>query len=263
MAQGWCIMTEIHGLLQTVDGRAMPPSDALRRLQAIGFPIIPNSRCTLREIEGTLKQLEIHGPAICEHGAVLHTGQDARAVCLSPTQDVAMIRKTLKTLRQQYGWQFRYLEELDDRQVAGLLGCEPRLVTGKRQRLGSEWLIWEDVPQKLGDFQQALAEAGLRLQEEHYGWVVLPEIIQRNTAMEALCGDPQHRKIHILALGNDEADLPMLQAADIPVSIPADNETPAPALQHPNLIVAPAPGLLGWSVVVERWLELVRRSPDA
>ncbi len=257
MPRGWCIMTEVDGLLQDANGHAVPASDVLRKLVDTGFPIIANTRCTLREIQGTLRQLGIHGPAICEHGAVLYTGEDERAVCLSPAQDVAMIRKTLKALRQQHAWRFRYMEELDDRQIAGLLECPPQRVSGKRQRLGSEWLIWEDRPEKLGTFQQALEEHGLRLQEEHFGWVVLPADIRRNTAMEVLCGDQQHRKIHILALGNDEADLGMLAAADIPVTIPAQQGEAPPRLQHPNLIEAPAAGILGWSVVVDRWLELL------
>jgi len=250
-------MTEVEGLLQDASGKAVTPSDAFIRLRKTGYPVVPNSRCTLREIAGTLKSLGLDGPAICEHGAVLHTGEDERAVCLSPGQDVAMIRRTLKDIRKRSGWRFRYMEELDDRRVAGLLECPRERVAGKRQRLGSEWLIWEDQPELLGAFQQVLAEQGLRLQEEHFGWVVLPELIRRHTAMEALCGDREHRKVHILALGNDEADLSMLSAADIPVTIPADSDSPPPMLDHPNLIQAPAPGILGWSVVVERWLELI------
>lgn len=263
----WVIFSDLDGTLLDHDTYCMEAArPQVERLAHLRIPLIVASSKTLAEV----RALALPGPPqplILESGAVLAVpehyfpGFDGdgcedgyRLVCYSPPRE--RILRLLGELREM-GFAFDGFADWGDEGIArrtGLSSAQARLA---RQRRGSEPILWQESPRRRADFEQALAERGLRLDEGGRFLHVLGVGADKGRAMRGLLG---LYRLHdwpvraTMALGDSPNDLGMLHNADRPVVVRHPDGSWLDAASVPRAVYTRGIGPHGWHEAVGQLL---------
>ncbi|BBP43715.1 HAD-IIB family hydrolase [Thiosulfativibrio zosterae] len=250
------IFTDLDGTLlnhHTYDYAAVCP--ILARLKAANIPVILNSSKTLAELEAWQSKLSLPLPLIAENGGVLqvlnNTGTGVNKILIG--QPYAEIRSYIKHLRKHYHWQFEGFGDWTVSEVMGHTGLHSNDAVLAMEREVTEPILWQDSPENLELFKQALAAEHLVLKQGGRFYHVMGNH-DKADAMHFLvnkeyfsCG--QH--CQTIALGDSENDLSMLNYADFAVVLP---NASGRVLEVSNAIYASDPAPMGWVNAVESLL---------
>lgn len=229
---------------------------ALAKLDELGVPLILNSSKTAGEVRALHTALGNRSPYVVENGAGIQVpaGNAAggeRTISIGLGRD--MILSHLHGLRQRHGYRFTGFADLDADQLVGLTGLEPEEAAEALAREFSEPLVWEDTEERFLTFCASLREAGLSVTRggrfihvasgcskgDALGWL--------RDHYRSADGAP-----FVMALGDGENDVPMLEASDYPVVI-ASPVNAAPRVRHPAVRYMEEAGPLAWNrAVLER-----------
>lgn len=243
------VVTDLDGTLldhHTYDFRpAMPALACLRQLK---IPCILNSSKTFDEMLLLREKLNNHDPFVCENGgAVFIPRAQGHGFNSEMTgSSYSSILKTLSQLRQQ-GFHFRGFNDMTATEVAALTGLSTDDAELARRRHASEPIVWQDDGQQLEEFASALSCHNLRLLKG--GRFI--HVMGTNDKSEAVTFFRNYYQqqwqtdVRVIALGDGENDLAMLEAADFPIVIPAESSTLQPA--NPATIIAAHKGPKGFN----------------
>ncbi|XTZ39916.1 mannosyl-3-phosphoglycerate phosphatase-related protein [Salmonella enterica] len=222
------IFTDVEGTLcdsHTGDWHAA--ADWLSRLCEHQIPIILCSSKTAAEMIALQKTLGLQGlPLIAENGAVIQLDerwQDddnfPRIITGSPHEEIA---KVLSQLRHDHGWKFTTFAELDEHVLAELTGLTVAQASLARLQEASETLIWRDGDAEMADFDQALAQLGLRFVQGARFWHVLDERGGKDQAVDWLTRQFHHKTgkhYFTIGLGDGPNDAPLLDSVDYAIVV--------------------------------------------
>lgn len=229
---------------------------AIDRLQALEIPLILNSSKTAHEMLQIRKQLHNSHPFIIENGSavMLPKGENLEECSLGMNR--AEILTIIHTLREQYAFAFSGFADMDIEALMAHTGLSMESATLAMQRQFTEPLLWQDSDKQLQMFADKIESEGLNLIKGGRFWHV-SGTADKGKALYLLRDYYQQQKGQeplILALGDSENDLPMLQAADYAVLV----KSPArdfPAFTHKNLRRTQEYGPAGWNTSVLQILE--------
>ena len=263
-------MTERHTVVFTdLDGTLLDHSDysfsaaepALERLHQLAVPWVLNTSKTRAELMSLKQRLNNPWPLIVENGAavVIPAGgaidgmEDCHRVDGLACYEFAPRRE--RVLELIHGWRYSHCfdfsgfadwdeHELSD--IAGLPVSDARLALNRNY---SEPILWQDSEEQYQRFLDMLAAEGLQALSGGRFIHIMGQC-DKGTAMRWLAprliaADSQPR---VIALGDSDNDLAMLQAADIAVIVRRPHRPPlAVADAQGKVIVTDDVGPLGWN----------------
>lgn len=223
------IFTDLDGTLlnhHTYDYDAVCP--LLAKLQELEIPLVLNSSKTLSELEVWRQKLKLNAPVIAENGGVIlvPSGDNEQTILIGRPYEE--IREVIQALRNKHGWKFEGFGDWTLAEVMNHTSLRTREATLAKEREVVEPILWEDTDEALSAFQQALAEHQLQLKKGGRFWHVMG-YHDKADAMQFLvnkeyfsCGND----CTVVALGDSDNDLSMLNYAQIPVVMPRVNGEP-------------------------------------
>lgn len=270
------LFTDLDGTLldhYTYSAGAAQP--ALNALAERAVPWIPNTSKTFAELEPLRLALAHTGPFVVENGAAIYLPRTSRWSSAEPLasdrKPLASDRKLLASdgdyrtkcfgrerddlleqlepYRKQY--RFRGFSEMEADELVSLTGLQPEEAQLALERKYSEPLFWQDSEEALDKMRASVRAAGLKLVRG--GRFV--HLMGQHDKADALKWmrdliSRQGRQPLVVALGDGENDLDMLNAADIPVVIRSPVHPPITPENTENLILTEETGPEGWNRAV-------------
>lgn len=218
------IFTDLDGTLlnhHNYDYEGICP--LLSELKTQGIPVILNSSKTLAELDQWQQKLALEPPVIAENGGVvlLPDGETTSKVLIG--RPYAEIRSILKHLRKVNGWEFEGFGDWTVADVMNKTGLRAKEATLAKEREVTEPILWQDSEEHMQKFLALLEQEDLTLKKGGRFYHVMGKH-DKADAMQFLvnkeyfsCGS----LCKIVALGDSDNDLAMLNYADIALVLPA------------------------------------------
>ncbi len=251
------IVTDMDGsLLDHYDYSFTAAREALSEIRRRDYPLILASSKTRAEMMQWQARLKIKHPFICENGAAICTPQGDEVTSEALAPDRERVLDILRQLRDSERFRFRGFSDCSTEDIALMTGLSLEQAALAAQREYSEPIQWQDKPERLAEFSEALAAHELQgLQGGRFLAVSGP--CDKSLAMAQL--KARYDNVITVALGDSPNDLSMLAAADIAVLI-ASARSPAMDVHCPGrLIRTTQAGPAGWQeamgTLLTEWLQ--------
>lgn len=259
------VLTDLDGTL--LDSRTYQCDQAhetLEELRARGIPVVLVSSKTWAEMKLIRDHLRNNHPCIVENGGALlipvgYFPFPLLTAVVSETYHIVkfgtpyvVLRNALKEVAQETGLVLKGYGDLSAEEVALQTGLSHAQAMLAKRREYDEPFIIESVSTMPTVLAAAITSRGLRwtkgdrwhhLTGPHDKGEAVSHLIQYYRQAAA----SQGQQCTTIALGNSLNDLPLLQAADIPVLVQREDGSYEASIDLPGLIRAPAPGPRGWS----------------
>lgn len=259
------IISDLDGsLLNHHDYAYSDAAEALNIIWENKIPLILNSSKTIAEMLSIRNQLHNEHPFIVENGACLMLPEHSFAAqCKELISENGYLQKSfstpiqdflprLKQLRNQFNVRFRGFSEMHCEEVMQLTGLDESAAQKAKQRLYSEPILWQDSAAAWEAFSYQLNKQHLSyLQGGRF--ISISSGVNKGLAVTWL--KQLYLNLHgqepiIIALGDSENDIAMLELADYPVLIKSPvKETPVPT-SLTRLIRTQQAGSAGWNTAV-------------
>ncbi|GGB97032.1 mannosyl-3-phosphoglycerate phosphatase [Marinobacterium zhoushanense] len=262
------IVTDLDGTLLDHDSYSFAPArPALERAYAAGIPVIANTSKTRAELIDLRASLGNSDPFIIENGSAIcipeqqiHLRRDDDRIDegyieLPLGVGIDEIRSQLTRLSREY--RFESFGQWSLEQVITHTGLSPDAARQAQERRYSEALLWLDSDARQRQFSRELATQGLHCLQGGRFLSVLGAEADKGRALERLKN--LYRPLLgetplVIALGDSDNDVAMLEAADIAVVI-ANPHRPAPVVHANEVIYSQAAGPAGWNNVIQVLLD--------
>lgn len=236
--------------------QAMP---ALKLLARKKIPLILSSSKTAAEIQSLRRLLDNHAPYIVENGGGIYLPDDSSGARGGKGQEKrvsfgmnrADILSVLGKLRKKHEYAFTGFSDMDEDELIHHTGLDREAARQALIRDFTEPLLWQDTEERFLAFCGSLREAGLRVVKGGR-FIHVSAPTDKGQALQWLRGhyrDEKGKKPCVIALGDGENDIPMLEAADYPVVIRSP-VNPALSLEHKKAIYTRLEGPAGWNEAV-------------
>lgn len=261
---GFIIFTDLDGTLldhHTYEwGEATP---ALERIRAEGWPLIPVTSKTRSEVAPLRAKLGLTDPFVVENGGGVFLPDrppwSGLGEALHATDGVPIRRLTLgrpydeiRAFVEVHGRDLgmRGFGDVDVGTVADWTGLDAAAAARARARDFTEPFLLDD--DALDDVRRLAETEGLGVTSGGRFHHLMGAEQDKGRAVRILrrCWrEGGHAAARAIALGDGQNDVPMLEAADVAIRIPAPGR-PLPSVARPDAITAPAPGPAGWSTAL-------------
>lgn len=259
------VFTDLDGTLLDHDTyRPDAVLPAVRALEARGIPIVMATSKTFDEVLCYQRLLSQPRPLIIENGGAIcfpegfaapATGDERRNGYLirqfPPGQ--AFIVAAVERIRAELDARFDSFHERDAAWVAAVTGLDRASAQAARQRRNSLPLRWRDTGAKLRRFREAVARAGLHLQQGGR-FLHVQGAGDKAVAMQQVLAEFEARGLAdpvVVAFGDSPNDQGMLEAADIAVVVSRPDGSHLALNRRDGIILTRAVGPAGWAEAVE------------
>ena len=252
-ATKWLVFTDLDGTLldRRYDLRAA--GKAMDTLHDHGCICVPASSKTHLEMMELNRFRKFPSPYVSENGAGLcwpsalepeHFGRDADEIC-----------DLLDHIGVVHDFCYRTFRHIDVNELQAITGLSESAASIAKQRTGSMPLLWEDSPQALESFSEALGFIGLQVVQGGRFHTVLDKSCNKALGMRKIAEHfmrPEDPPI-LISCGDAQNDLGMLALSDIAVLFP---KTDGKYLQfnHPVVHYATSSGHEHWLATMQHIL---------
>lgn len=263
----WLIVSDLDGTLLDHDDYSHTPVDPLlRRLEQRGVPVILNSSKTSTEMRRLRRELHNGHPFICENGSAIFiptnyfTARPPRArtdgnywiVETGVTR--ARLLDYLHTDARRYGAPYLSFAAASVEEIVAATGLTREQAQAAQDRHYSEPLLWRGSEAEKTAFCQRARAAGLAtLQGGRFLHLLGPT--DKGSATHTLLDCYRSERpgdYRLIAAGDSDNDLDMLEAADVAVVIRARGRQPpqVTTTTQRRVIVSEQVGPAGWRDVI-------------
>jgi len=254
---GWLVASDIDGTLVdqsfTVTGEERRAAELLA---AASVPLVFATSKTLDEARIYARKLRLPEDCpgyaiIAEEGAVV----EASTPSLLPEERLILARappRPEKLLPPRCRGAVRNITEMSPEEVSGLTGLPPAEAEAATRR---RYTLALHGPRRcLEEARERAAGMGLYARLGRV-FLIVGHIWGKAAALrELLRRSPRLRHARLIALGDNEMDLEMLEEADIAIVVPPPRgHWPRP--RRSDYLIAPAPAPKGWAAVIEKLAE--------
>lgn len=253
------IFTDLDGTLLDHDTYDWSPAaPMIARLRDEGSPLVFVTSKTRAEVETLRDDMGVDEPFIVENGAAAFFPERYAGLDLPGAVDVggfrtlvfgrsyAEVRAFVASVRERFGMEgFGDMSATD---VAAVTGLSPAAAARAKQREFTEPFRLKD-DRDLAALEAAAGEAGFRVTTGGRLHHLMGSGQDKGIAVRAVrdAFARQHGAAPVtIGLGDGPNDVPMLDAVDHPVLVPAPGR-PLPDVRASGARVAPAPGPTGWT----------------
>ncbi|WP_372780824.1 HAD-IIB family hydrolase [Litorivivens sp.] len=211
------VVTDLDGTLLDHHSYSFDPArPVLAELARRHIPVILNTSKTRAELTDLQRALGLQTPFVVENGSAIYSAdQSACRVLGAPRVELL---SALGDARIQ-GYRFSGYADMSVQDVVQHTGLSEAQAQASMAREFTEPLVWEDTPERLADFAQWIKARGLQCLRGGR-FVHVMGRCDKGLAMQQLI---QHyytdNRGPVVALGDSENDLAMLEQADIAVCI--------------------------------------------
>ncbi len=255
------IITDIDGTLMDHNYDFSPALPTIKWLQSLAIPIIPCTSKTASEVRIIRESIGLKDPFIVENGGAIYGEDDSsgKEWELILGKSYEYLRSKLKLISDEIGYQLKPLNDLSNKEIFELTGLNEN---GIKLALQRQWSVpFLNPPEK--DLRQII-EISLKLNTSIYKGNRMSHLLAKGShkgkAVNQLKKFFNLPEVKIIALGDSQNDLPLLEAADIAVVVPSE-KGPNPILkegiERGDFLLAPAPHAEGWSISVQ---ELIKKN---
>lgn len=262
LIQNLIVFTDLDGTL--LDHETYSYADAapaLTQLRQLGIPLVLASSKTAAEIQPLRTQLGFsHCEAIVENGSgILEPHDDGRQ---SPAT-YQRLQQTLNQIPAPLRRQYRGFTDWSAEEISERTGLPQEDAANSKLRHFSEPGLWLGADRDRDEFVSAAQAAGLTVQQ---GGRFLTLSFGGNKAQRMMEITKRYANAgkypFVVALGDAQNDVAMIEQADLGVIIPNPSHQELPPLDGEatgQIIRARIPGPAGWNQVITSLLEKAER----
>lgn len=256
------LFTDLDGtFLNHDDYRFDASHEALARIKELRIPLIFTTSKTKAEVERLQQQVGICEPFIVENGAALFIPRGYQGFLLPELQNYEdkkilifgqpykKVLEFYRLYREEFG--MIGFSDMSDVELADLTGLTPTAVLLSKQREFTEPFILKDARQ-IDELQRLAHCYELKITTGGRFYHLMGETQDKGIAVMdtiALFEQLYETKIHSIALGDSENDLPMLESVDNPIVIQKPNGSYL-EIGLANIQKSHYPGAKGWNEMV-------------
>ena len=266
------VVTDLDGTLLDLSDRSFTAAkSALNRLRLLQIPWVINSNKTLSELAVLRNKLVNPYPLVVESGSgvALPKGfedaffkqpdevyQDQGEFWLKP---MGMPRAELLALLEPAYDTYKFLgfDRMSVQDLCSILDVDIEYSEKALDRHFNEPILWQDSEEAFASFKSWAATVGLHVKKS-YKFVHVSGNSDKGESMDWLmrCFSDNEKQPLVVALGDAETDIPMLNRADIAVVVRTPRHEPIVAQGKQRTIVTDALGPAGWNTAVLDLLDI-------
>ncbi|MGR9052906.1 MAG: HAD-IIB family hydrolase [Gammaproteobacteria bacterium] len=228
----YLIFTDLDGTLLSSRDYSFGASErALAEIKNHRIPLIINSSKTSAEIADIRTALVNNDPYIVENGAAVYIpenlGFDRALRQHSFSLSYEAIIEVIHDLRKRHGFAFSGFHDLSIDEVSETTGLSLAEAANAKQRVGTEPILWSDDESRLAYFEKEIKRRNLKLVKGGRFYHVMGLHADKAHAMNWLVRQYRRRygiDFKIIALGDSENDIAMLEQSDIAAVINREEE---------------------------------------
>ncbi len=258
----WVVSTDLDGTLLDHHNYSWTAAEpALSRLKRLDIPVIFNTSKTLQEVKHLAAEMSLsEQPLIIENGSAIYFQKEQRLV------EFGVKRGELVTwLRQQvhdHGYQFECYSDWSVQHIMDATGLDRVSAQASANKHYSEPFVWKDTLERLAEFMSLANQAGYKVLKGGR-FYHLQGKVNKATPLNWLRQQlsqlwPTYEELAVIALGDNQNDVDMLNAADFPICIKSPvavfPELAPRSDQQPAIRYSTALGPEGWNEQIQRLL---------
>ena len=238
------VVSDLDGTLLDHDDYSFEPVlPVLDRMDENGIPMVVNTSKTRAEwlaMRGDFGNLD---PFVVENGSAIYDGEKV-TVLGKPRAEILEVLKPLRGL-----FKFTGYSDVSVTEVMAWTGLGRQPAERSADRHFSEPLVWQDTPEKEEEFCKLVEERGLMTLR---GGRFLHVLGKTDKGSPLAHFREEMDKVAIIALGDRENDLAMLEAADIGVVIATKDDF---FLEAEDVLRSTETGPAGWAEMMTQILD--------
>ena len=249
------IVTDLDGTLMDENYDISPARKTLNLLAQLNIPVIPCTSKTASEVRYFRKENGLFDPFIVENGAAVYGWNESK---LSEWELILGIsynelRVILANISNIINYHLTPLNDLDKNQIFELTGLSDN---GIKRALERQWSVpFLNPPEDIFEKIKLLCESyNVHVFKGNRMSHLLSRNSHKGEAVNKLKIHLNNKNVRIIALGDSQNDLPLLQCADISIVIPGvngPNKYLQNGIDNGSFILANAPNAYGWANSVE------------
>jgi len=249
------IVTDLDGTLMDENYDISPAKKTLEMLSELNVPVIPCTSKTASEVRYFRNENGLIDPFIVENGAAIHGCYENNSseweIILG--KSYKQLKLILMSISKKVNWNLIPLNDLNKNQIFELTGLSDQ---GIIRALDRQWSVpFLNPPDAIFEkIKRICISYNVHVFKGNRMSHLLSSESNKGQAVNKLKDFLHNKDVKVIALGDSQNDLPLLEYADISIVIPGKNG-PNKYLQNGidngSFILANAPHAEGWSNSVE------------
>ena len=257
------IVTDLDGTLMDENYDISPARKTLNLLAELDIPVIPCTSKTASEVRYFRKENGLFDPFIVENGAAVYGSDENNSSEweLILGESYKKLRIVLMNISKEVGYQLTPLNDLNQNQIFELTGLSSQ---GIKRALDRQWSVpFLNPPDEIFEKIKLISESyNVHVFKGNRMSHLLSNKSHKGEAVNRLKIYLKNKDVKIIALGDSQNDLPLLEYADISIVIPGKNG-PNKYLQNGidkgSFILANSPHAQGWSNSIEDVINNIKK----
>ena len=249
------IVTDLDGTLMDENYDISPARKTLKLLSNLNIPVIPCTSKTASEVRYFRKENGLSDPFIVENGAAVygyneHNSSEWELILGKSYKDLRII---LFKISKIVNFKLTPLNDLNHSQIFDLTGLSDQ---GIKRALDRKWSVpFLNPPDEIFEKIKLVCHSyNVHIFKGNRMSHLLSNESHKGEAVNKLKIYLQNKDVNIIALGDSQNDLPLLEYADISIVIPGlngPNKYLMNGINQGSFILANAPHAQGWSNSIE------------
>ena len=250
------IVTDLDGTLMDEDYDISPAKKTLKRLAELNIPVIPCTSKTASEVRHFRIENGLSDPFIVENGAAVyginHNNSSEWELILG--KSYKELRIILMNISRIVNYHLVPLNDLSNKQIFELTSLDAQGIT---RALDRQWSVpFLNPPDNIFEKVKNICDSyNVHVFKGNRMSHLLSRESHKGQAVNKLKDYLENKNVKIIALGDSQNDLPLLEYADISIVIPGKkgpNKYLKDGIDKGFFRLANAPHAQGWSNSVEQ-----------
>ena len=249
------IVTDLDGTLLDENYDITPARKTLNLLAELGIPVIPCTSKTASEVRYFRNENGLLDPFIVENGAAVYgcNENNSSEWELVLGKSYKELRIVLQNISKLVNYHLTPLNDLNQKQIFELTGLSDQAII---RALDRQWSVpFLNPPEHIFEKVKLLCQShNVHVFKGNRMSHLLSNTSHKGEAVNKLKDYLKNRDVKIIALGDSQNDVPLLEYADIAIVIPGingPNKFLQNGIDNGRFILANAPHSHGWANSVQ------------